>query len=291
MHRQFRCIKKKEKLRDKIDAMELNDCKDLRADVNNNSENTKRIFVDARGLQCPGPIARVFEELDRANYGDIVEVMATDVGFSKDISSWCARMGYNLIGLTSESGVINAQIEKNEKTDIKKECLINSTNSMLTNPLDKKKATMVVFSGDLDKAIASFIIATGAASMGKEVTMFFTFWGLNILRKSSSRVEKNGIEKMFGMMMPKGVDKLKISKMNMGGIGTKLIKLVMKNKNVDDLSFMMSRAQKMGVKFVACSMSMDIMGIKAEELVDGVEIAGVASYLSEAEEGNLNLFI
>lgn len=271
--------------------MELNGYKDLKADVNNDSENTKRIFVDARGLQCPGPIARVFEELDKANYGDIVEVMATDVGFSKDISSWCARMGYNLIGLTSESGVINAQIEKNEKTDIKKECLINSTNSMFTNPQDKKKATMVVFSGDLDKAIASFIIATGAASMGKEVTMFFTFWGLNILRKSSSRVEKNGIEKMFGMMMPKGVDKLKISKMNMGGIGTKLIKLVMKNKNVDDLGFMMSRAQKMGVKFVACSMSMDIMGIKAEELVDGVEIAGVASYLSEAEEGNLNLFI
>ena len=291
MHRQFRCIKKKEKLSDKIDAMELNDCKDLRADVNNDSENTKRIFVDARGLQCPGPIARVFEELDKANYGDIVEVIATDVGFSKDISSWCARMRYNLIGLTSESGVIKAQIEKNEKTDIKKECLINSTNSMLINPQDKKKATMVVFSGDLDKAIASFIIATGAVSMGKEVTMFFTFWGLNILRKSSSRVEKNGIEKMFGMMMPKGVDKLKISKMNMGGIGTKLIKLVMKNKNVDDLGFMMSRAQKMGVKFVACSMSMDIMGIKAEELVDGVEIAGVASYLSEAEEGNLNLFI
>ena len=121
--------------------------------------------------------------------------------------------------------------------------------------------------------------------------MFFTFWGLNILRRSDANVDKKGMEKMFGMMMPKGIDELKISKMNMGGLGTKMIKGVMDKKNVDSLELLMTRAQEMGVKFVACSMSMDIMGIREEELIDGVEIAGVASYLAHAEEGNLNLFI
>ena len=151
---------------------------------------------------------------------------------------------------------------------------------------------MVVFSGDMDKALASFIIANGAAAMGRPVTMFFTFWGLNILRKSEKqRVKKSVVEKMFGVMMPRGSRKLKLSKMNMGGMGTKMMKRVMREKNVETLENLMKQAMENGVKLVACTMSMDVMGIRKEEIIDGVEFAGVASYLGDAENSDVNLFI
>ena len=150
----------------------------------------------------------------------------------------------------------------------------------------------VVFSGDLDKTIAAFIMANGAAAMGREVTMFFTFWGLNALRKANAvKPKKSLIEKMFGMMMPEGSSKLKLSKMNMGGMGTAMMKKVMKDKNVDSLETLMKSAMDNGVKLVACTMSMDVMGIRKEELIDGVELAGVASYLGDAEMSDMNLFI
>ncbi|RKD26646.1 Peroxiredoxin family protein [Caminicella sporogenes DSM 14501] len=154
------------------------------------------------------------------------------------------------------------------------------------------KKTMVVFSGDLDKVMASFIIANGAAAMGDEVTMFFTFWGLNALRKAKKvKVKKDFMEKMFGWMMPRGADKLGLSKMNFGGMGAKMMKSIMKKKNVNSLPELIEMAQMMGVKIVACTMSMDVMGLKEEELIDGIEFAGVASYLGEADEANVNLFI
>lgn len=151
---------------------------------------------------------------------------------------------------------------------------------------------MVVFSGDMDKALASFIIANGAAAMGRPVTMFFTFWGLNVLRKpENQKVKKSLIEKMFGAMMPRGNQKLKLSKMNMGGLGTKMMKKVMRDKHVDTLDTLMQQAIKNGVKLVACTMSMDVMGIRKEEIIDSVEFAGVASYLGDAENSDVNLFI
>jgi len=154
------------------------------------------------------------------------------------------------------------------------------------------KKTMIVFSGDLDKVMASFIIANGAAAMGNEVTMFFTFWGLNALRKAKKvKVKKDFMEKMFGWMMPRGAEKLTLSKMNFGGMGSQMMKMVMKKKNVSSLPELIEMAQMMGVKMVACTMSMDVMGIKEEELIDGVEFAGVATYLGEADEANVNLFI
>lgn len=154
------------------------------------------------------------------------------------------------------------------------------------------KKTMIVFSGDLDKAMAAFIIANGAASMGDDVTMFFTFWGLNILRRAQKvRVQKSMIEKMFGWMMPRGPEKLKLSKMNMGGLGSSMMRSIMRQKNVYSLNELMESAQAMGVQLIACTMSMDIMGIKKEELIDGIEYAGVATYLANADEGNVNLFI
>lgn len=152
--------------------------------------------------------------------------------------------------------------------------------------------TMMMFSGDLDKAMAGMIIANGAAAMGDEVTIFFTFWGLNVLRKAQKiKLRKNFMEKLFGWMMPRGAEKLRLSKMNMGGMGTTLMKGVMRKKKVSSLPELISSAQEMGVKFIACTMSMDVMGIKPEELIDGVELAGVVTYLGEADGANLNLFI
>ncbi len=151
---------------------------------------------------------------------------------------------------------------------------------------------MIMVSGDLDKAMAGLIIANGAAAMGDEVTMFFTFWGLNILRKAQKiKVRKSFMEKMFGFMMPRGADKLGLSKMNMGGMGTLMMKGIMRKKRVNSLPELIKSAQDLGVKFIACTMSMDVMGIKQEELIDGVELAGVATYLGEADEANVNLFI
>lgn len=152
--------------------------------------------------------------------------------------------------------------------------------------------TIIMFSGDLDKAMASLIIANGAAAMGDDVTIFFTFWGLNVLRKAQKiKVKKDFMEKMFGAMMPRGAGKLRLSKMNFGGAGTGMMKSIMKKKNVSSLPALLESAQAMGVKLIACTMSMDVMGIKQEELIQGVELAGVATYLGEADNANVNLFI
>nr|WP_281253729.1 DsrE/DsrF/DrsH-like family protein [Sporomusa silvacetica] len=156
----------------------------------------------------------------------------------------------------------------------------------------KDNKTIVVFSGDLDKAMAAFIIANGAASMGKKVTLFFTFWGLNILRKPEHvSVKKGFIDKMFGLMMPKGSKELKLSNMNMMGMGSKMMRMVMKNKNVSSLEELIQAALASGIEIVACQMSMDVMGLHPEELIDGIKYGGVGYYLNEAEDSNVNLFI
>jgi peroxiredoxin family protein len=163
--------------------------------------------------------------------------------------------------------------------------------AVVHGPTSKKK-TIVVFSGEFDKAMAAFVIANGAASMGSEVTMFFTFWGLNVLRRpEGAKVQKNLIERMFGWMMPRGAEKLALSKMHMGGMGLSMIKGIMRAKKVPMLSEFIGAARHAGVKLVACNMSMDLMGIKKEELIDGVEEGGVAMYLNAAENGTVNLFI
>ena len=156
--------------------------------------------------------------------------------------------------------------------------------------VDTSKKTLIVFSGDFDRVFAAFIIANGAAAMGDDVTMFFTFWGLNALRKP--RVTgKTGLQKMFAAMMPRGPGKLRLSHMNFGGAGPVMFKSAMKAQNVMSLEELIESAQEQGIKFVACTMSMDVMGIKPEELIDGVEYVGVASYLGEADEANVNLFV
>ena len=240
-------------------------------------------ILDCCGLQCPGPIMKVNEAIQEMNDCEVLQVSATDMGFARDVEAWCRRTGNTLIK-TERKGKENiVYLQKGSDA-----CELPDVGTVAL-PQGK---TMVVFSGDLDKVLASFIIANGAAAMGRPVTMFFTFWGLNALRKpKKQKVKKSLIENMFGGMMPRGTGKLKLSKMNMGGMGTKMMKMVMKDKNVDSLETLMQHAMKNGVKLVACTMSMDIMGITKEELIDGVELAGVATYLGDAEESNVNLFI
>lgn len=242
--------------------------------------------IDATCMQCPGPIKMVFENMKELEPGQVLEVAVTDPGFPRDIEAWCLRTGNSLLRTDFDGESYKAYIQKgNELGQV-----LPEDNSCVQEKT--KGATLIVFDQDMDKALASFIIATGAASMGKPVTMFFTFWGLNILRKNNPPVvKKDSLAKAFGMMMPRGPQKLPISNLNMAGIGAKMINFVMKRKHVDSLESMLNSAMKMGIKLVACSMSMDIMGIKKEELLDGVEIGGVAAYLSQTEDANLNLFV
>ncbi|RKD34204.1 CoA-disulfide reductase [Thermohalobacter berrensis] len=247
------------------------------------------VKLNACGLQCPGPIMQVSDTMKKLNDGDILEVTVTDPGFVNDIKSWCKRTGNTLLKSGKRDKEFFAYIRKGIKGKVNVPQQVQG-NSVIQNNKDDK--TMVVFSGDLDKAIASFIIANGAAAMGRKVTMFFTFWGLNVLRKSEKvNVKKGFMDKMFGMMMPRGSKKLKLSKMNMAGMGPKMIRKVMKDKNISSLEELIQQAIKAGVRIVACNMSMDVMGISKEELIDGVEIGGVASYLGAAEESDVNLFI
>ena len=244
-------------------------------------EDINMLTLDCCGLQCPGPIMKISETLKNMNDGETIKVCATDMGFGRDVESWCAKTGNTFVSKEREGNQNIVYIRKGTDSPI-----VQSE-----RPLANGKS-LIVFDGDLDKAIAAFIIANGAASMGRPVTMFFTFWGLNVLRKSQKQnVKKSLIEKMFGFMMPRGVDKLKLSKMNMMGMGSKMMKGIMKSKNVSSLEELMESAMNNGVKIIACTMSMDVMGIKEEELIAGIEYAGVASYLGAAEESDVNLFI
>lgn len=156
----------------------------------------------------------------------------------------------------------------------------------------EKGKTFILFSDDLDKTLATFVLANGAAATGKKVTIFFTFWGLNAIKKEQKpSVQKDIFGKMFGMMLPSSSRKLKLSKMNMGGMGTKMMRYIMNRKGIDSLESLRQQAIDNGVEFIACQMSMDVMGVKKEELLDNVTIGGVATYMDRAEEANVNLFI
>ncbi|MBP5243043.1 MAG: DsrE/DsrF/DrsH-like family protein [Clostridia bacterium] len=245
-------------------------------------EGRKPIYIDAKNLKCPGPIVKVADRLKELKNGQTVFVEATEDAFYSDVAVWCDRTGNKLEKLEKKDGVIEATITKQEK----------KTDVAQTQTAEQNDKTFVVFSGDLDKTIAAFIMANGAAAMGRKVTIFFTFWGLNILRRPKKvKVKKSFIEKMFGFMMPRGTKKLGLSRMNMGGMGAKMIRAVMKSKGVTSLEELIADAVSHGVRLVACQMSMDIMGIKQEELIDGVELGGVATFLGSGEQSDMSLFI
>lgn len=244
------------------------------------ASTSKTVSIDACGLQCPGPVMQLKKHYAEINTGDRLQITATDQGFGKDVGAWCNMTGAQLVSVENKSGVIHATIEKGEP---KSSCKV-------MNGADNK--TLIVFSDDLDKALASFVIANGAASTGKKVTMFFTFWGLNVIKKRQKpAVSKDIFGKMFGWMLPAHSGKLKLSKMNMGGAGSRMMRMIMKNKHIDSLESLIAQAADNGVEMIACTMSMDVMGVKKEELMDNVTLGGVASYLERAEEANINLFI
>ena len=237
-------------------------------------------LINACGLQCPGPVMQLKKNYGEIGVGEQLQITATDPGFAKDVVAWCKITGAQLLSVENKAGIIHATIEKTEP---------QSQNKMISNG-DRK--TFIVFSDDLDKALASFVIANGAASTGKKVSMFFTFWGLNVIKKKEKpSVAKDIFGKMFGMMLPAHSGKLKLSKLNMGGAGSWMMRLIMKNKKIDSLESLMQQAIDNGVEMIACTMSMDVMGVKEEELLDNVVYGGVASYLERAGGSNVNLFI
>ncbi|HOQ80007.1 MAG TPA: CoA-disulfide reductase [Candidatus Cloacimonadota bacterium] len=241
---------------------------------------TKTFNIDACGLQCPGPIMKLKKEIDQIEEGDILIVSATDQGFTKDVSSWANMTGNKLLGVKQEKGKIIAEIMK-ENPKPKMGGIAQGNNK-----------TIIVFSDDMDKALASFVIANGAASTGKKVTMFFTFWGLNVIKKvDKPKVKKDFMGKMFSMMLPSHNGKLNLSKLNMLGMGSVMMKKRMASQKIESLKEMVDAAAASGIQMIACQMSMDVMGVKREELLDNVTVGGVASYLEEAEKSNLNLFI
>ena len=244
-----------------------------------------KVRLDCCGMQCPGPIMEVFQSVKTMQEGELLEVTASDPGFARDIVSWCERTGNTLLGVEQKKGEYVATLRKGVKAAAQPQ-------ETCPTPGAPKGKTIIVFDGDMDKVLASFVIANGALAMGRPVTMFFTFWGLTALRKSEKvPVNKNLMEKMFGVMLPRGAAKTRLSKMNMGGMGTAMMRGIMKDKNIDSLEDMMKKAMANGVKIIACSMSMDVMGIRPEELIDGVEIGGVGTYLGDAEQSDVNLFI
>jgi NADPH-dependent 2,4-dienoyl-CoA reductase/sulfur reductase-like enzyme/peroxiredoxin family protein/rhodanese-related sulfurtransferase/TusA-related sulfurtransferase len=245
------------------------------------------VKLNACGLQCPGPIVAVKNKIADMKDGQVLKVTASDSGFMKDLPSWCSSTGNTLISIGKSDEGVTAIVKKGLAGGAGVPAAVNAQ-----KPAVIKQTTIVLFSNDLDKTMAAFILATGFSSLGHDVTIFFTFWGLNVLRKDRPpRVKKDFLSKMFGMMMPCGAKKLALSKMHMMGMGTAMMKHVMNSKNVDSLPTLIKQAQEMDVKFVACEMAMNVMGISQEEMLDGVDTAGVANFAALAEQSGTTLFI
>ena len=243
--------------------------------------SSRTIRIDACGLQCPGPILKMKKTMDQLTPGERVEISSTDPGFPRDAAAWCKTTGNQLISKESSAGKSIVVIEKKDP----KAC-------QAVTSCENKGKTFIMFSDDLDKALATFVLANGAAATGQKVTIFFTFWGLNVIKKSDKpRVAKNIYGKMFEMMLPSCSKKLKLSKMNMGGIGSRMMRHIMKKNQIHSLEELRQQALENGVEFIACQMSMDVMGVKKEELLEEVTIGGVATYMERADNANVNLFI
>lgn len=241
----------------------------------------KTLCVDACGLSCPGPIMKLKQNMETMQPGEQLQITATDPGFVRDAEAWCMSTGNRFVSSSSKSGKHIVVVERQM-----------SENKNCGTAGQGRGKTFILFSDDLDKALATFVLANGAAATGEKVTIFFTFWGLNAIKKEHKpKVEKDIFGKMFGMMLPSSSRKLKLSKMNMGGLGNKMMRHIMKNKNVDSLETLRAAAIENGVEFIACQMSMDVMGVRREELLDNVTVGGVATYMNRADNANVNLFI
>ena len=239
------------------------------------------VRLDACGLQCPGPILKLKQAIDGLKPGNRLEVAATDAGFVRDSESWCRSTGHRFISHRAERGVYFVVIEK-----------ATPCTAEAAKPAAGDGKTFIMFSDDLDKALATFVLANGAAATGKKVTIFFTFWGLNVIKKvHKPKVQKDFFGRMFGWMLPSHSGHLSLSKLNMFGAGSRMMRHLMKQKGVDSLESLRQKALDNGVEFIACQMSMDVMGVRREELLDQVTVGGVATYIDRADQANINLFI
>lgn len=256
---------------------------DKKSNENNIADrDTKIVRIDACGIQCPGPIIKLKKSIETIQPGERIELIATDAGFPSDAEAWCSTTGNKFIGRNSKNGIHSVIIEKSTPhANIEEQTLY-----------DTKGKTFILFSDDLDKTLATFVLANGAAATGRKVSIFFTFWGLNTIKKAHKpKVKKDFWSKMFSFMLPSDSTKLSLSKLNMLGIGAKVMRYLMKKKGVDSLESLRQQAIDNGVEFIACQMSMDVMGIKREELLDEVNTGGVATYMQRAQQSNVNLFI
>ena len=237
------------------------------------------IKIDACGLSCPGPIMKLKQAVEGASENGVIQIQATDPGFARDAQAWCESTGNRFVSHESAKGMHTVTVEK-------------AGASKPTTVTSAKGKSFILFSDDLDKALATFVLANGAAATGEKVTIFFTFWGLNAIKKDKKpRVKKDLFGRMFSMMLPSGSRKLKLSKMNMAGAGSKMMRYIMKRKNIESLETLRDMAIENGVEFIACQMSMDVMGVTKEELLDNVTIGGVATYMNRATSSDVNLFI
>ena len=251
-------------------------------DTNTANSCEKTITVDACGLQCPGPILKLKKNMDTMSAGERIEVKATDPGFPRDAEAWCQSTGNRFLSKTSENGYYTVTIEKGGAQPA----------MPVAGGAVPKNKTLIMFSDDLDRALATFVLANGAAATGHKVSIFFTFWGLSVIKKEKKpAVKKDFFGRMFSWMLPSDSRKLKLSKMSMCGIGDKMMRNIMRKKNINQLEELRQQAMDSGVEFIACQMSMDMMGVKQEELIDGVTIGGVATYMNRAEDACVNLFI
>lgn len=246
------------------------------------AESGEMLRLDACGLQCPGPIMQVKNAVDGMKAGQRIEVRATDPGFARDAESWCRSTGNKFVSKTSEGGYHTVVIEK-------REACASAVTPAAGGSRDK---TFIMFSDSLDRAIATFVLANGAAATGGKVTIFFTFWGLNVIKKRRKpHVEKDIFGRMFAWMLPSDSTCLHLSKMSMLGLGDRLMRHIMRRKNISQLEELMREAVYNGVELIACQMTMDMMGISRDELIDGVTVGGVATYMERAGNSGVNLFI
>ena len=246
------------------------------------AESGDMLRLDACGLQCPGPIMQVKNSVDGMKAGQRIEVRATDPGFARDAESWCRSTGNRFVSKTSEGGYHTVVIEKREACG-------SAVTPAAGGSRDK---TFIMFSDSLDRAIATFVLANGAAATGGKVTIFFTFWGLNVIKKRRKpHVEKDIFGRMFAWMLPSDSTCLHLSKMSMLGLGDRLMRHIMRRKNISQLEELMREAVYNGVELIACQMTMDMMGISRDELIDGVTVGGVATYMERAGNSGVNLFI
>lgn len=296
-------------------------------------ERSEVVRLDCSGMSCPGPLMRVKTGMDELQAHQVLEVIATDPGFAKDVAAFCRACDHELLSVEQARGVVTAKVARKSVGGASVQTtegahgstgfaqtataaqgsagFAQATAGAAVAALPpsaalaaggasaaglaprRKGATIVVFSGELDKVMAALVIGNGATMLGGEVTLFFTFWGINALRKEQAVPVKGKklLDRMFGWMLPRGLGKLPLSKMHFGGMGSRLMKHQMASKNLPNLPGLLGSAKLAGVRLVVCTMAMEAMGIREEELLDGVELGGVADYLESAERTGTNLFV